>query len=729
MSNPVARSGDLVIGTVESVSPSEIRVVLAVGAPESTALNSGAPTSFPRINGYLLVPTEGGALVGMISWIGLGRVPPIDATKRRDEGVIELPFPSRRVQLVPIGTLEWQPSESEPGYEQKLSRGVVTYPSVGDPVLLPSTEQLAAIAQQSGKTRRVQIGTSPLAANADVYVDPDRLFGRHLAVLGNTGSGKSCSIAGLIHWSVESAREARKRAGREGNVNARFIVLDPNGEYTRCFSETGSGARVFRIGKVDPPDRSIQLPGWMWDSREWAAFAGARPGAQRPVLMQALRNLRAGRILERDEAALVAIALRGHASAIDGLLADPEFVSNWRKQKDTARELENLAADCEYLLNKYQASLNAALGVDLGTATKVSRDTLAAHAGKNAQGNVYYTNFGYAEIDAVRNVLKQALEKCPRGLQVPTASEDAPIGFHVEDLPGQLEALGESADFGSVGQWIATLALRIRMMLADSKLGPVLNPSADVVFEKWLSEYIGANDAETGQVAVLDFSLVPGDVVHVVVAVAARVVFEAVQRYRRITGKELPTVLVLEEAHNFVRRSGSDKEDDAVPSASRMCRETFERIAREGRKFGLGLVISSQRPAELSPTVLAQCNTFLLHRIVNDRDQELVARLVPDNLGGLLRELPSLPTRKAILLGWVSAIPTMVEMRELEKARRPTSDDPRFWEVWEGSQERLINWEVVADDWRSSMAPPLNAPVGETGGEHPEEGQTANTGA
>ena len=130
--------------------------------------------------------------------------------------------------------------------------------------------------------------------------------------------------------------------------------------------------------------------------------------------------------------------------------------------------------------------------------------------------------------------------------------------------------------------------------------------------------------------AVIDLSLVPSEVIHVVVSVLARMVFEAVQRYRRDEGQELPTTLVLEEAHTFVHR---DLAGEGAPPAGRACARVFERIAREGRKFGLGLVLASQRPSEVSPTVLSQCNTFLLHRIVNDRDQELVKRLVPDGLG------------------------------------------------------------------------------------------------
>ena len=113
----------------------------------------------------------------------------------------------------------------------------------------------------------------------------------------------------------------------------------------------------------------------------------------------------------------------------------------------------------------------------------------------------------------------------------------------------------------------------------------------------------------------------PSDIVHVVIAVLARLVFEATHRYRKLNGAELPTILVLEEAHNFIQQHAPQTEEATVTPVQ-MCRSVFEKIAREGRKFGLGLVLSSQRPSELSPTVLAQCNTFLLHRIVNDRDQE-----------------------------------------------------------------------------------------------------------
>ena len=254
------------------------------------------------------------------------------------------------------------------------------------------------------------------------------------------------------------------------------------------------------------------------------------------------------------------------------------------------------------------------------------------------------------------------------------------------------------------------------MLLADRRLGPVVNPDRQsLTFEQWLETYIGKNNAENGELAIIDLSLVSSDVLHIVIAVVARIVFEATQRYRILNDKELPTVLVLEEAHTFVSR-GSD-EESYTPTPTQMCRQTFERIAREGRKFGLGLVLSSQRPSELSPTVLAQCNTFLLHRMVNDRDQELVGRLVPDNLGGLLKELPSLPSRQAILLGWAATVPTLVEITELPEEHRPRSSDPEFWNVWTGEKERPINWHEIVDDWTGiySQPTPSSEPSSEEG--------------
>ena len=225
----------------------------------------------------------------------------------------------------------------------------------------------------------------------------------------------------------------------------------------------------------------------------------------------------------------------------------------------------------------------------------------------------------------------------------------------------------------------------------------MISPDEEITLDGWLDRYICPSDCKEGSITVIDLSLLPAEVTHIITSVMARVTLEALQRYRRQhNGDVLPTVLVMEEAHTFIKRYSDDAENE---NATAMCTRVFEKIAREGRKYGLGLVLSSQRPSELSPTVLSQCNSFLLHRLSNDRDQELVSRLVPDNLRGLLRELPSLPSRNAILLGWASELPVMVKMNYLDEQYRPKSDDPEYWKIWTNS-DRTVKWRDIAEKWQ-----------------------------
>ena len=152
-----------------------------------------------------------------------------------------------------------------------------------------------------------------MASNAAIMVDPDKLFGRHLAVLGNTGSGKSCSVAGLIRWSMNAAQDALEGAGRTGGPNARFIVLDPNGEYSKAFADQGYKLRLFRVPPIAKGERPLDVPAWLWSGHEWTAVAHAQPGAQRPLLLQGLRELKAGQPADVPREATIRRYLRSYS--------------------------------------------------------------------------------------------------------------------------------------------------------------------------------------------------------------------------------------------------------------------------------------------------------------------------------------------------------------------------------------------------------------------------------
>ena len=673
--SPIENSESLRVGTIDFISPDEIKVLLDIEVPNDIALNTGVPRSFPRINGYVLFSCENGYLVGQINWITIERS---QYPKRRgiqDFGIIDLPFPLRIISINPLGVLRYSNQTNEK-IEYEFSRGIDIFPTVGDPAYLPTEEQLRAIIE-NGDNRRVQIGTSPLCGNAIVSVDPDKLFGRHVAVLGNTGSGKSCSVAGLIRWSIEASGE---------KSNSRFIILDPNGEYSECFSDFKNVNRY----AVEPDDekgiKQLKVPLWLWNTDEWIAFTQAGGKAQKPTLIQALRTVREG------------------LSHID--LGEEYKIKNFLKTiyQITALEIKNgnpwggfrKAKSFLELLEKWNESVveNDSFSQLENNAIRNLKNLIDSLK-EQRTGNFVNYNFSTVEANNVKDVINNAYiafggsEK-----DFLPIDENIPLPFTGEMFLSSIES---NAALMGTSDYVETMRMRVQTLLSDKHLKPVICNEEDYNLETWLKDYICPDSDSSAAITIIDLSLLPSEMTHIIASVIARMTLESLQRYRKINnGKTLPTTIVMEEAHTFIKRYNDDTE---TYSASSTCAKIFEKIAREGRKFGLGLVLSSQRPSELSPTVLSQCNTFLLHRISNDRDQELVHRLVPDNLRGLLRDLPSLPSRNAILLGWATELPILVQMKLLKKEFRPKSNDPEYWKYWTENTE-TVDWQTIANDWQ-----------------------------
>jgi len=298
--------------------------------------------------------------------------------------------------------------------------------------------------------------------------------------------------------------------------------------------------------------------------------------------------------------------------------------------------------------------------------------------------------YGKNEIDNLVNLLKSSYAILEGdGNAIVPIDADCPRPFEgtafVNSIKASAQLLGNS-------DYIDSVINQINALVKDTRLKSIVDDT-DITLGKWLDTYIGKDETLT----IIDLSLLPSEIVTTLTSVISRIIFEALQRYRKMMKKSIPTVLVVEEAHHFIKRYNDEAD---TQGSSALCCKVFERIAREGRKFGLGLLVSSQRPSELSPTVLSQCNSFLIHRISNDRDQELIGRLLPDNMRGMLKELPSLPSQNAILLGWASELPVLVKMRTLPESQRPQSNDPEFWGVWTGAETRNVDWGAVAKEWQ-----------------------------
>ena len=542
----------------------------------------------------MLIPNETGATACIISSVRIERLPfPKPHGIQQDFGLVDLPFPSRVMSLTPIGTLKAQPEEE--GLSFQMRRGVDVFPSVGDQVLLPGIDELRAIVEGEDNTdKRILIGHCPTAARAPVHVDPDKLFGRHLAVLGNTGAGKSCTVAGLVRWSLEAAKRARVEHGRCARPNARFIVLDPNGEYANAFQD--NHVRIFRVEPRTGED-PLHVPAWLWNGLEWAAFTDAAPGVQRPILFDALRRLRS-QLGTPDRFETKARArVNRYKSRLKILMQSADHLQ-FGKREGVAELLQAISRDFEDLINHPECTddrIKRSFGqVSLRAKTVEAQ---ARSPRPNPDGGHWHKVFSEAALDEVIELLHRTGDLVGLTDDVGFIDEDTPIPFLVSELSDHIEALSTDASGRDIAQFVDTLRLRIRGLFATgTRLSSVLQPDdLSTSLEDWLNNHIGADQATNGPIAVIDLSLVPSEVIHIVVSVLARMIFEALQRYRRKYGNELPTTLVLEEAHTFVHR---DLGSESAPPASRECARVFERIAREGRKFGLGLVLASQRPSE-----------------------------------------------------------------------------------------------------------------------------------
>lgn len=559
---------NLTIGTVDYVSPNEIKVMLDTSAPQNTALNTGTPSLFPRINGFVLIPNEVGALVGLISWIGVEHSQYPKRKGYKDFDLIDLPFPLRKMSITPMGTLKQEGKIEDKTY--KLERGVYSFPSIGDTVILPTDIQLKSIVENKEENSVVKIGIAPIAGNAEVKINPDKLFGRHVAILGNTGSGKSCSVAGVIRWSLE---EAAKKLSDEQKLNNRFIILDPNGEYTNAFNDLSSDIKKFKVELTEAEMetfKELKVPAWLWNSYEWSSFSNASGRTQRPLLKQALRELKSNSI--DTKSVVIGRAKRYLLTSMFSIQTDLNNGPSAYSGKPGKNEFGNKLQSFIEGINFYSHQLEEPYKTALSTASASLDAIRVSKYGGVYNDNPWYHDFVVGEIEQIVSTYSNLLSTYfPE--TIVNSNEDNPIPFDVEEVPNYIDSLAEKE--GKL-QFVDFLTMRIRTMFADSRMNNIIKKDDEVTLENWLSDTVNG-------ISIIDLSLVPSDITHLIVTVISRVLFESLQRYRKSNNKLLPTVIVMEEAHNFIKRY-NDSGDEI--SASQLCTESFEKIAREGRKFG-----------------------------------------------------------------------------------------------------------------------------------------------
>jgi energy-coupling factor transporter ATP-binding protein EcfA2 len=253
---------------------------------------------------------------------------------------------------------------------------------------------------------------------------------------------------------------------------------------------------------------------------------------------------------------------------------------------------------------------------------------------------------------------------------------------------------------GSLNGKLTNFVNRLENKINDSRLDFILGEkSKKITFEETLHQLIGYQKDKNSNVTVIDLSGVPFEVLSITVSLISRIIFEYGYFYKRLRSSkntneklntDIPILLVYEEAHKYVPNSDLVK--------YRSSKKSIERIAKEGRKYGVTLLLASQRPSEISETIFSQCNNFIAMRLTNPVDQGYVKKLLPDTLGALIDVMPSLKQGEALLVGESIILPSIVQIDRC--TNEPSSNDIPYWELWK-EEWKSMNIEEIKNEWYS----------------------------
>jgi DNA helicase HerA-like ATPase len=300
----------------------------------------------------------------------------------------------------------------------------------------------------------------------------------------------------------------------------------------------------------------------------------------------------------------------------------------------------------------------------------------------------------------IKNLKGQTLENSNPDI-LNTYTVDSPIPYNINDLLMMLRDDDTRKGVGKTGpvkgDWEGKLTRfisRLEAKIDDKRYGFLFQPPDEVIQYDWLfslvKNLLGFSKQSKG-IKIIDFSEVPSDVVPVVAGTLARILYDI--QFWMQPAKRTPFTLLCDEAHIYL----PVKEN--ANSTERQSLENFERIAKEGRKYGCSLLVVSQRPSDVSTTILSQCNNFIVLRLTNDRDQAVVKKLLPDSFKGITDCLPLLDTGEALILGDSILLPNRIKLDK--PTIEPDSMTKNFWNEWAINQPDNDSLKEAIENLRS----------------------------
>lgn len=651
-----------------------------------------------RINSYLIIPVGAERVVALITRITMREEMEFDRTS----STITLPSSARYISATMLGTI------ANDGDKDKFIQGVYNFPTLDNPVWYVTEKDLAQIFDDHqnkcsidyAKDFYLPIGTSPAFSNYSVKICPDQFFVKHAAILGNTGSGKSCTFTSIIRNLFRFDYDDSKLE------NAHFVLFDTNGEYKDAFLPSSDNydklkpktqkeldqINAYYYGGDDYP----KVPYWFMNWADFKELLRPSDGTQAPILNRAI-----GLAKNNTESIIETVLPRHLISDVENLLQC--------STEELKKRTWDAGGSWKWLKDNEV--------IRIGEAVKVINNELGEAIISLASQENFNNAAKQTPIRERINTLLNELIQQNVAVQITSEQNiDMPTWFAYQELCTKFidaAIAQEGVSNSRITEFVSTLRLRMNSFLNDKRIAiPLMLKDSEVANRDILTHFIAfllgdfnryfeenapnhlvktyntkskpKNTAKSSQITIVDVSSLPFEVLETVTALLGRIILEFVSHFVEDRGK-YPIVIVLEEAQNYIA-----EHKDSV------AKTVFERIAREGRKYGISLIVCSQRPSELSRTVLSQCNSFIIHRLQNPEDQKYVRGLVSSANADILEQLPVIPQQHAIITGDCVRTPIQVKIDDVYPT--PNSHNPKYIERWLDSSSE-IPYKDICDKW------------------------------
>ena len=575
--NPGDPIQNLAIGKIIEVDGSRIIAELDPGLTELSRVYAGDTYPIGQFGSIVRIHFGRRLIYALVGRLRM------KAEYEAERGAIPRAEPDERIVEADLfGEGEWTYDESGNG-KLRFERGVGTYPLPQQTVYLTPKAELRFIYGHSEGTV-IRIGEHVGAGGAPCYAELNELVGKHTAILGSTGAGKSAAVAAIIHSVLERGEDKSY-----GKWKPQVVILDPHNEYGRAFKEHK---------RLSTDEGTLSLPYWLLDLDE---TIGLLIGKTEYAATSQANIVKNALLAARAKAAKDHLGLNPAALTVDSpvpyILGDPAGL-------DEFGQIDG---------QKYETGLVGAIN-----ALRPSNRSKKDHEDYN-------------------KVLRK----------LDSLIKDDRLAFMMKDWAGGNDPM-------------------------PSVLAQILGDGATL--------------------RIVDLSGVPNEVAGTASAAIARTLF-SVKIWQGVAEREAsPVVLVCEEAHRYVPNSG-EAQYGAAQSA-------IKRVAKEGRKYGIGLFLVSQRPSEVEATVLSQCNSWIVLRITNEADRAHVRGVLPDSMAGLTKMLSGLRRQEAIFVGQAAMLPSRVMIRDLDDDQLPRSNDIDFDKGWQSEGMSKEALKAVSNRWR-----------------------------